>query len=76
MRTEPTPAENFDTIVVGGGQTGLTIGHHLARTARDFVIFDAGSPRRRLVAPPLGLAPAVFAGTPQRASWDAVPGAA
>jgi putative flavoprotein involved in K+ transport len=31
----------FDTIVVGGGQTGLTVGYHLARTGRPFVILDA-----------------------------------
>lgn len=31
----------FDTIVVGGGQTGLTVGHHLSRTERTFVILDA-----------------------------------
>ena len=43
MHTEPTPAETFDTIVIGGGQTGLTIGYHLAQARRDFVILDAGS---------------------------------
>ena len=37
------PSETFDTIVIGGGQTGLTIGHHLAQAGRDFVILDAGS---------------------------------
>lgn len=31
----------FDTIVIGGGQTGLTVGHELARTGRTFVILDA-----------------------------------
>lgn len=34
----------FDTIVVGGGQTGLTVGHHLSETGRTFVILD-GSKR-------------------------------
>ncbi len=41
MHTEPTQVENFDTVVIGGGQTGLTIGHHLQRAGRDFVILDA-----------------------------------
>lgn len=31
----------FDTLVIGGGQTGLTVGHELARTRRTFVILDA-----------------------------------
>ena len=33
--------ERFDTIVVGGGQAGLTAGYHLRRQGRDFVILDA-----------------------------------
>jgi putative flavoprotein involved in K+ transport len=43
MNTEPTHIETVDTIVIGGGQTGLTIGYHLAQAKRDFVILDAGS---------------------------------
>ena len=31
----------FDTIVVGGGQTGLTVGYYLAKTGRTFLILDA-----------------------------------
>ncbi len=31
----------FDTLVIGGGQTGLTVGHHLSRTGRTFLILDA-----------------------------------
>ncbi len=42
MSTETTQIETFDTIVVGGGQTGLTIGHHLMQAGREFVILDAG----------------------------------
>ncbi len=30
-----------ETIVVGGGQAGLSVGHHLARRGRDFLILDA-----------------------------------
>jgi putative flavoprotein involved in K+ transport len=30
-----------EVVVIGGGQAGLAIGHHLARLGRDFVILDA-----------------------------------
>ncbi len=33
--------ESFDTIIIGGGQAGLAMGHALAKTGRDFVILDA-----------------------------------
>jgi putative flavoprotein involved in K+ transport len=33
--------EHFDSIVIGGGQTGLSIGYHLARQGIRFVILDA-----------------------------------
>jgi putative flavoprotein involved in K+ transport len=33
--------ESFDTIVIGGGQTGLVTGYYLAKQKRDFVILDA-----------------------------------
>jgi putative flavoprotein involved in K+ transport len=33
--------EYFDTIVIGGGQTGLTVGYELAQRDVDFVILDA-----------------------------------
>jgi putative flavoprotein involved in K+ transport len=35
--------ELVDTVVIGGGQAGLAIGHELAQQGRDFVILDAGS---------------------------------
>ena len=34
--------ESFDTIVIGGGQAGLTTGYFLKQQQRDFVILDAG----------------------------------
>ena len=34
-------SEHFDTVVIGGGQTGLTVGHELATRGREFVIVDA-----------------------------------
>ncbi|WP_400995465.1 flavin-containing monooxygenase [Agromyces sp. GXQ0307] len=48
----PNGIELHDTVVVGGGQAGLTIGHELAEQRRDFVILDAhdrigGAWRRR-----------------------------
>lgn len=36
-----TTAQHFDTVVIGGGQAGLTTGHALAGTGRSFVILDA-----------------------------------
>jgi putative flavoprotein involved in K+ transport len=33
--------ERFDTVVIGGGQAGLSAGAYLARTSRSFVILDA-----------------------------------
>jgi putative flavoprotein involved in K+ transport len=35
---EPEPIE---TVVIGGGQAGLSVGHHLARRGRRFLILDA-----------------------------------
>jgi putative flavoprotein involved in K+ transport len=37
----PAP-ERHDVIVIGGGQSGLSAGYHLARQRLDFVILDAG----------------------------------
>lgn len=37
-----TPAQRFDTIVIGGGQAGLAMGYYLEKQGRDFVILDAG----------------------------------
>lgn len=33
--------EHFDTIVIGGGQAGLSVGYHLKRLGQEFVILDA-----------------------------------
>ncbi len=33
--------QRFDTVVIGGGQSGLAVGYYLARQGRDFVILDA-----------------------------------
>ncbi|MGH3768144.1 MAG: flavin-containing monooxygenase [Pseudonocardiaceae bacterium] len=39
-RCPPGP-ERFDTVIVGGGQTGLTVAYHLAQLHQSFVILDA-----------------------------------
>jgi putative flavoprotein involved in K+ transport len=37
---EPEP-EHVETVIIGGGQAGLSVGHHLARRGRPFLILDA-----------------------------------
>ncbi|MDX2261306.1 MAG: NAD(P)-binding domain-containing protein [Gemmatimonadales bacterium] len=36
----PTRVERFETVVIGAGQAGLSVGYHLARQDADFVILD------------------------------------
>jgi putative flavoprotein involved in K+ transport len=33
--------EHIETLIIGGGQAGLSVGHHLARSGRPFLILDA-----------------------------------
>jgi putative flavoprotein involved in K+ transport len=44
-------AEHVETVIIGGGQAGLSVGYHLARRGRRFVVLDAnqriGDPWRR-----------------------------
>ncbi len=49
-------SERVNTVVVGGGQAGLSVGHHLARHGVDFVILDA----------------AARVGDPWRHRWDSL----
>jgi len=39
--TQEQSRETFHTIVIGGGQAGLSVGYYLARQGRPFVILDA-----------------------------------
>ena len=34
--------DSYETIVIGGGQAGLSVGHHLVKRNRSFVILDEG----------------------------------
>lgn len=39
--TAESNAEHLETIVIGGGQAGLSVGYHLKRLGQHFVILDA-----------------------------------
>ena len=63
--------EHYDVAVIGGGQAGLPIGHHLARAGVRFTILDAARRAGRGLALALGLAAAVHP-----ARHDSLPGLA
>ena len=33
-------SEQFEVVVIGGGQAGLSVGYHLQQQGRDFVVLD------------------------------------
>jgi putative flavoprotein involved in K+ transport len=41
MDSEHPHVERFETVIIGGGQAGLTAGYYLAKNGRPFVILDA-----------------------------------
>ena len=75
MHTEPSPSSRPSTP--SSSEVARPVSPSATtsrRPGRDFVILDAGQPRRRRVAQPLGLTAAVHPGAAQRAARDAVPG--
>jgi len=36
-----TQVERYETVIVGGGQAGLSVGYHLKKQGRSFVVLDA-----------------------------------
>src|SRR4029078_12910144 len=40
-RSRVSPHERVNTVVIGGGQAGLAVGHYLAQRGVSFVILDA-----------------------------------
>ena len=38
-------SDQYDVVVIGGGQAGLAIGYHLARQGSRFAILDAAAAR-------------------------------
>ena len=79
-RPQAAPAvEQFETVVIGGGQAGLAVGYYLKQRERDFVILDAngrigGSWRTRTWNSLRLFTPAVVDGLPgwpfPAASWS------
>lgn len=43
MIPAPARVERFETVVIGAGQAGLSVGYHLAKQDADFVILDRGA---------------------------------
>jgi len=70
MQDHLDPTEHFETVVIGGGQAGLAVGHELAARGRSFVILDAhprvGDAWRRRWDSLLLFTPARYAGLPGR----------
>src|SRR5512133_2285205 len=79
-RPQAAPAvEQFETVVIGGGQAGLAVGYYLKQRERDFVILDAnerigGSWRTRTWNSLRLFTPAIVDGLPgwpfPAASWS------
>jgi putative flavoprotein involved in K+ transport len=40
-RSTMEQTQQYDTVVIGGGQAGLSVGYHLKKQGRSFVILDA-----------------------------------
>ncbi|HEX3328094.1 MAG TPA: NAD(P)-binding protein, partial [Actinomycetota bacterium] len=40
-QTQTEDLRSIETVVIGGGQSGLSVGYYLAKAGRQFVILDA-----------------------------------
>ena len=65
---------DFEVIVIGGGQAGLACGWHLQRQGRDFVILDAQDRPGGELAQLLRQPHAVFAGKVLGIAWHGISG--
>ena len=70
-----TRAEQFETVIIGGGQAGLAAAYQLKKRGRSARRARRERAHRRPVAPALALASVVHTGEIRRATGDAVPGA-
>jgi len=43
VETMSTSIERYETVIIGGGQAGLSTGYHLAKAGRRFIILDASA---------------------------------
>src|SRR4029079_8968251 len=43
VETRSTSIERYETVIIGGGQAGLSTGYHLAKAGRRFIILDASA---------------------------------
>jgi cation diffusion facilitator CzcD-associated flavoprotein CzcO len=43
VRRSAAGSERLETVIVGGSQAGLSVGYHLLRRDRPFVILDANA---------------------------------
>ncbi|MDP9234796.1 MAG: NAD(P)/FAD-dependent oxidoreductase [Actinomycetota bacterium] len=41
-QTQTEDLRSIETVIIGGGQSGLSVGYYLAKAGRQFVILDAG----------------------------------
>ena len=44
-QTKLEDLRSIETVIIGGGQSGLSVGYHLAKAGRPFVILDASEER-------------------------------
>ena len=65
--------EHIETVIIGGGQAGLSVGYYLQQQGRDFVILDAHERIGDAWRKRSGLAAPVHARPLQRPRRDALP---